>query len=157
MGVVSSTIFIRRSPEAVYDLAWRPERASDWIVGMVATENVRPGDPATGLACRFDWTYRMMGFTYRGQNCVVEAERPLRLREESSGDLVSAWAWRFESVAEGTRVHLTVTYTPPMGWLGRLLDPILLKHLNQRALNGTLANLKRLLEENSRVGQDAQD
>jgi len=148
MGVVSGTILIRRPPEAVYDLAWRPERATEWIVGMVAAGNVRPGDPATGLGCRFDWTYRMMGFTYRGQNRVVEAERPLCLREESSGDLVSIWAWRFEPLEGGTRVHLTVTYAPPLGWLGRLLDPILLRGLNQRALDGTLANLKQMLEEN---------
>jgi uncharacterized protein YndB with AHSA1/START domain len=142
-------VWIHRPPETVYDLTWRPERATEWIVGMERVENVRPGDPRTGLDCCFDWTYRMMGFAYRGQNRVVEAERPLSLREESSGDLNSTWAWRFEPTQGGTRVHLTVTYTPPLGWLGRLLDPILLKRLNRRALNGTLANLKRLLEDPS--------
>jgi uncharacterized membrane protein len=146
MTAVSQSITIHRPPEAVYDLCWRPERATEWIVGMVSTGNVRPGDPDTGLDCRFDWTYRMLGFTYRGQNRIAQAERPLRLREESSGDLDSIWAWRFEPLDAGTQVHLTVTYTPPMGWLGRLLDPILLKRLNQRALDGTLANFKRLLE-----------
>lgn len=147
MGIVSQAILIHRPPEAVYDLAWQPERATDWIVGMVATGNVRPGDPETGLGCRFEWTYRMMGLTYRGQNHIAEAERPLYLREEGSGDLISTWVWRFEPVEGGCRVHLTVTYAPPLGWLGRLLDPILLKRLNQRALDGTLANLKQLLEQ----------
>jgi uncharacterized protein YndB with AHSA1/START domain len=145
MGAVSRTVFIRRPPEAVYDLAWRPERATEWIVGMVATENVRPGDAATGLDCRFDWTYRMLGLTFRGENRIVEADRPQRLREESSGGLNSVWTWRFEEADGGTSVHLTVDYVPPMGWLGRLLDPILLRRLNQRALDGTLDNLKRLL------------
>ncbi|UCC62932.1 MAG: SRPBCC family protein [Anaerolineae bacterium] len=152
MGIVSQTVLIGRPPEAVYNLAWRPERATDWIAGMVATGNVQPGDPVTGLGCRFDWTYRMAGLTYRGQNRIVEAGRPLRLREESSGDLVSTWDWRFEPDEGGTRVHLTVTYTPPLGWLGRLLDPLLLRRLNQRALNDTLSNLKRLLE--LEIGQD---
>lgn len=147
MSVLSGAIRIHRPPEAVYDFAWQPERATEWIVNMVAVENVRPGDPATGLGWRFDWTYRLMSFTYHGQNRIVEAERPLRLREESSGDLISTWDWRFEPVEGGARAHLTVTYTPPLGWLGRLLDPILLKRLNQRALNDTLSNLKRLLEE----------
>jgi uncharacterized membrane protein len=148
MGVVEQTVLIRRPPEAVYDLAWRPERATEWIVGMVATENVRPGDGTSGLDCRFDWTYRMLGLTFRGENRIVEAERPQRLREESSGGLRSTWSWRFEPVEDGTRVHLGVAYTPPMGWLGRLLDPVLLRRLNQRALDGTLNNLKRLLEGN---------
>jgi uncharacterized protein YndB with AHSA1/START domain len=146
MGVVSHTILIHRPPEAVYDLCWRPERAAEWIVGMVATDNVRPGNPETGLDCRFAWTYRMLGFTYRGENRIVEADRPHRLREESSGDLSSRWDWRFEPAQGGAYVHLTVSYIPPLGRLGRLLDPILLKPLNQRALKGTLANLKRLLE-----------
>lgn len=146
MGVVSKTILIHRPPQAVYDLAWRPERATEWIVGMVATENIQPGDPDTGLECRFDWTYRMLGFTYHGQNRIVEAAPPHRLREESSGDLVSTWAWRFEPLEGGTQVKLTIGYTPPLGWLGRVLDPILLKPLNQRALVQTLRNFKRLLE-----------
>jgi hypothetical protein len=146
MGVVSQTILIHRPPEAVYDLAWRPERATEWIVGMVATANLQPGDPATGLDCRFDWTYRLLGLTYHGQNRIVASARPLHLREESSGDLVSTWDWRLEPLADGTRVHLTITYTPPMGWLGRLLEPILLRRLNQRALDQTLTNLKQLLE-----------
>ncbi len=146
MGVVSQTIRIQQPPDIIYDLAWRPERASEWIVGMVATANVQPGDPTTGLDCRFDWTYRMLGLTYHGQNRITAAERPLRLREESSGDLVSTWDWRLEPLADGTQVHLTINYTPPMGWLGRLLDPILLRRLNQRALDQTLTNLKQLLE-----------
>jgi uncharacterized protein YndB with AHSA1/START domain len=146
MGVVHGTILIDCPPQAVYDLSWRPERATEWIAGMESTGNVRPGDPETGSDCRFDWTYRMAGFTYRGENHIAEAERPRRLREESSGDLSSTWEWQFEPAQEGTRVDLTVSYTPPMGWLGRMLDPILLKHLNQRALDQTLANLKSLLE-----------
>jgi hypothetical protein len=147
VGVVSQTILISRRPQAVYDLAWRPERATEWIVGMVATANVLPGVPETGFGCRFDWTYRMLGLTFRGKNTIAAAERPHRLREEGSGDLTSTWDWRFEAVEKGTRVHLTVTYSPPLGWLGRLLDPILLRRLNQRALDQTLANLKRLVED----------
>jgi uncharacterized membrane protein len=148
MGVVSRTVFIRRPLDAVYDLAWRPERATEWIVGMVATENVRLADGTTGLDCRFDWTYRMLGLTFHGENRIVEADRPQRLREESSGGLNTVWTWSFEEADGGTRVHLTVGYVPPMRWLGRLLDPILLRRLNQRALDGTLDNLKRLLESN---------
>lgn len=151
MGTVSRSIVIRRPPEAVYDLAWRPERATEWIAGMVATANVQPGDPETGLGCCFEWTYRLMGFTYRGENRIVEAQRPQRLVEESSGGLTSTWSWRLEPGAEGTRVHLTVSYRPPMGWLGRLLDPIVLQRVNQRALDETLANLQRLLEGGSGV------
>jgi hypothetical protein len=154
MGTVSGSITIDRPPEAVYDLAWRPERATEWIANMVATGNIRPGDPETGLGCRFDWTYRMLGFTYRGENNIVEAVRPRHLREESSGDLVSTWDWRLEPVEGVTHVHLTVSYTPPMGWLGRLLDPVLLRALNQRALDRTLANLKRLLGSSSALAQD---
>ncbi len=75
MGVVSQTIVVHCPPETVYDLSWRPERATEWIVGMVATGNVRPGDPETGLDCRFDWTYRMLGLTYRGENRIAEADR----------------------------------------------------------------------------------
>jgi hypothetical protein len=130
----------------VYDLTWRPEQATEWIAGMIATGNVQPGDPETGLDCRFDWTYRMAGLTYHGQNRVAAAERPHRLHEESSGDLISTWEWRFEPFQEGTRVHLTIDYTPPLGFLGRLLDPILLKRLNLRALEASLNNLKGLLE-----------
>ncbi len=84
--------------------------------------------------------------TYHGENHIAAAERPYRLREESRGNLVSTWDWRFEPESGDTRVHLTVRYTPPMGWLGRLLDPIILKALNQRALDETLVNLKNLLE-----------
>ena len=146
MGTVVQTILIARPPEAVYNLAWRPERATEWIAGMVATGNVQPGDPDTGLGYRFDWTYRMAGLTFRGHNHIAEAEWPDRLREESRGGLVSTWEWRFEPADGGTRVHLTVRYTPPFGWLGRLLDPILLTGLNQRAMDATLAHLKRLLE-----------
>ena len=88
MGTVSQSIMIRRPPEDVYDLAWRPERATEWIAGMVATANIRSGDPETGLGCAFDWTYRMLGLTYRGDNRVTAADRPHSLREESRGGLV---------------------------------------------------------------------
>lgn len=147
MGTVSQTIVIRRAAEEIYDLAWRPERATEWIVGMIATGNVQLGDPDTGLGCTFDWTYRMLGLTYRGQNRITAAERPHHLLEESTGDLVSTWDWRFEPEEGDTRIHLTITYTPPMGPLGRLLDPILLKRLNQRAMDQTLVNLKQMLED----------
>jgi uncharacterized membrane protein len=146
MGTVSQTILIHRPPQDVYDLAWRPERAAEWIVGMIATGNVYPGEPESGLGCTFDWTYRMLGLTYRGQNRIAAAERPTHILEESSGELVSTWDWRFEPAGADTCVHLTITYAPPMGVLGRLLDPILLKPLNQRAMDQTLANLKHLLE-----------
>jgi uncharacterized protein YndB with AHSA1/START domain len=147
MGTVTQTIVIARPPEAVYDLAWRPERATEWITGMVATSNVRPGDPETGLGCQFDWTYRMLGLTFHGQNRIAEAERPHRLREESRGGLVSTWTWRFDPADGGTLVHITIRYTPPLGWLGRLLDPLLLTRVNQRSMDQTLANLKHLVEE----------
>jgi hypothetical protein len=146
MGIVSDGIFIRRRPEAVYDLAWRPERATEWIAGMVATANPSIGDTITGVGTCFDWTYRMAGLTYRGSNRIAAGERPGYLREESSGDLNSTWEWRFEPAEPGTNVHLTISYIPPLGWLGRLLDPPLLRALNARALRRTLGNLKQLLE-----------
>jgi ribosome-associated toxin RatA of RatAB toxin-antitoxin module len=147
MGHVSQTILIRRSPEAVYDLAWRPERATEWIVGMIQTEKVTPGDPQTGLDTSFDWTYRMLGLTYRGRNRVTAAERPHYLREEASGDLNTVWEWRFQPEGRNTRVELTIDYVPPMGMVGRLLDPVVITPANRRAFNGTLRNLKRMLEK----------
>ena len=146
MGMVSETIWIERPPDAVYDFAWRPKRAPEWIVGMIRAENVSMGDPGSGLATCFDWTYRMLGMRFQGRNCIVGAEPPHQLREESSGDLNSVWEWRFEPRKGGTHVELSVTYTPPLGALGRLLDGFMLEFFNRRALHGTLHNLKRMLE-----------
>jgi uncharacterized protein YndB with AHSA1/START domain len=146
MSQVADSIWIRASTEAVYDFAWRPERATEWIAGMIGIADVRPGNSETGLGYRFAWTYRMAGLTFHGINEVIEAERPRRMVEQATGDLDSTWTWIFTPEAGGTRVRLTVTYTPPFGVPGRLLDPVVLRSLNRRALQRTLANLKQILE-----------
>lgn len=156
------SIYVAAEPEDVYDFALH-DLASlpDWMSSVDAVESVEPGWPAVGSSHTYSRT--LGGRTVKGRTVVVEAERPRRVvtREElvleegrSDSDRAGRSVWTFEPEGSGTRVTMELLGAE-LGTLKYLLWKVLLGRRIARNLSQTLADLKRICEEELEDATDA--
>jgi uncharacterized membrane protein len=144
MSYVEHETVINVPSEDVFAALLRVEAAPQWMAGLEEVRNV------TGSAQgdSFEWTFKMAGrLTFRGKTVFSVVEPGRRLVEEGSGDLTNTWDWRLSPEMAGTFVKVRVDYTVPGGaFLGAIADKLFVEKQNQKDLEQSLADLKRMLE-----------
>jgi uncharacterized membrane protein len=144
MSYVEHETVINVPSEEVFAALLRVEAAPQWMAGLEEVHNV------TGAAQgdSFEWTFKMAGrLTFRGKTVFSVVEPGRRLVEEGSGDLTNTWDWRLSPEMAGTHVKVRVDYTVPGGaFLGAIADKLFVEKQNQKDLEQSLADLKRMLE-----------
>lgn len=144
MSHVEHQAFIGVPVEEVFAALLRVEEAPRWLVGLEEVHHVtgrNQGDT-------FDWTFKMAGaLTFKGRTTFGVVEPGRYLREDGSGDLNNTMHWRLTPELSGTQLHVRVDYTVPGGsLLGGILDKLFVERQNQKDIETSVANLKRLLE-----------
>lgn len=144
MSHVEHKALINVPVEDVFAALLRVEDAPKWMVGLETVTNVT----GHGQGDSFDWTFKMAGtLSFRGKTVLAVVQPSSYLREDGSGEMTNTMHWRLAPEGSGTRLHVRVDYVVPGGAvLGGILDKIFVERQNQKDIEQSVANLKRLLK-----------
>lgn len=139
---VDATVEIARSPEEVFAFASDVEKLPLWLNAVIEANQITEGPLAEGTELEHVLSFLGKRFTVRYETTQHEAARRLAFRS-ISGPIEMQTTIMYEPVPGGTRIDQVVT-GDTRGFF-RVAEPLLVK-LGQRQLQGSLENLKDLLE-----------
>lgn len=149
MPVIRLETFIRAPVELCFDLA------RDVGVHMASTAQTKEravGGVTSGLMGLNDevtWEARHLGMRQRLTSRITALERPRMFVDEMQRGAFKRLRHlhRFEPAEGGTRMIDEMTYTSPLGFLGRLMDALFLERYMRRFLIKHNQYIKRVAEE----------
>ena len=146
MATLERSIEIRASAETVFDFVvaeWESSM-SFWQGGVYEWKPLSQGPMGNGF--RVSYVARMLGVGFRIEMEVKDFERHEGWAAVSRKGPAAEGRWRFVSDDGTTRFTYGLSYDLPPPFLGPLMDKLLMKRLWSRAIERSLANLKRLIE-----------
>ncbi|MBT8451307.1 MAG: SRPBCC family protein [Deltaproteobacteria bacterium] len=141
MASWKDSILIHASPEDVFAYVDDPTELPTWLPGMIEVRNVE----GTGLGQQYEYTYKMGGLQFRGQNVVIEYVPNERGLHHVLGMISALWEYSVEPHANGTVLNIEVEYTIPIPVLGRIAERLAIKQ-NAASFELALINVKDVLE-----------
>ena len=154
MGRIQGTILIEASPETIWEIVNDADRWSEWIAFTDRVTYISEGSFGEGTV------YREKGgpgtLNAESEWRVTEFDPPRRqVHRGDLGIMQPVLTFELDPSDGSTRVHQTVDFEllPQARPLGRLLERLFVRRLMQRALNTTIRNLKRVVEEKE-IGND---
>lgn len=130
-------------PETVFDFIDHWPNAMRYLKRMVRWEPVDPSN--TGVGGVFHVAVQAGPTRLNGRLEVTEHDRPNRIAFRSLDGPRVDGSWTLTPADGGTRVVLESYYEPPGGLVGRLVASFIRQNA-QNDLNGSLRELKRLIE-----------
>ena len=141
MAWTKNSIIVNLPPSRVFAYVNDPNNLPDWMPGMIEVRNLS----GFGEGQQYDWTYKMLGFRFRGQSVVVEYEPGTRAVHQSIGMISSDWTITVEPHEEGTKLTTEAEYSIPVVVLGKLAENIAARW-NDRDMQAALLNVKEMME-----------
>jgi uncharacterized protein YndB with AHSA1/START domain len=149
MPQVEQSIDISAPPAVVFGLiADQPERIVEWWPSFELQQRVTPPPTAVGSASRY--VYNMMGIRIKGEHQVLQCDPPLHLVVRTLSGIDSMFDFTLAELDGGTRLTVQVAYALPGSMLGARLNRHNMEQQNERDLVQGLANLKALIEAETR-------
>lgn len=142
MAKIDQTIVIHAPVEKIFKFMSDPNNLLEIWPAMDTIRNVIPS-PNGGF--NFEWTYKMAGMHFDGASETTEYVLNKRHSTRSKKGIESTFRWEYESIAEGTRLHLEVEYKVPLPLIGKLAEAVILKQ-NEHEAHTMLHNLKDRIE-----------
>lgn len=116
----SAQTLIRRAPNTVFAWVADHRNVAKVLDGVSRWEPL--GDTSRGPGARFRVAMQALGLPLENVLVLDRWDEPSEIGWHSESGLVAqTGGWRFEAEAGGTRVTLTIRYTPPGGALGGLV------------------------------------
>jgi len=144
MTRIEKSISINASREQVFDLAYYPERTSEWLVGMSEVRDISPGE--VGVGTTYHYTFQMAGVKLSGKATFLEFDPPNKAVVKTEGGADSVWTWTYEAQGDGTLLTCAIEYTIPGAALGRIADKLIVERTNAHNLEQSLKNIKGIVE-----------
>ncbi len=142
MARIEASVVINRPVEEVFEFVTNPKNDLLWQPGVLESEQTSEGPMGVGTTLRS--VSQFMGRRMEGIGEVIGYKANKKITyKEASGPTSGELSLTFEPVEGGTRVTLVGEWEP-RGFF-RLPDPIVVR-MTQRDVEGSLANLKDILE-----------
>jgi uncharacterized membrane protein len=142
--LIRKSIAISASPEDVFNYVTNYSTQPDWITFIREVE-ITSGDgksEGTTDRCLFK-----LGPRAQTLDAVwTEYDPPRAFAGEATSGLEMEGRMTFDPGDGGTHVEWTISYEPPMGPLGALLDALFMNRLFQNEIEESLESLKAQLE-----------
>lgn len=142
MAKLEQTIVIRAPVEKVFNFMADPRNLPEIWPSMLEVRKVTT-NPNGGVD--FEWVYKMAGLKFDGASITAEFVKNKYSETRSTKGIESIFRWNYESIAEGTRLHLEVEYKIPIPLIGKLAEAVIVKQ-NEHEANNMLNNLKDRME-----------
>jgi carbon monoxide dehydrogenase subunit G len=141
MSEVTTTIDIKASPEAVWDVVMDPERLQEWVTIHRKLVS-HSGDEMEQVMCIHRVNFHVkwdLAVCEHAARAVWKGKGPARSRAETEYVLTP--------VDGGTRFEYRNEFKPPLGPLGAVAGRALVGGVPEREANASLRRLKNLLEK----------
>jgi uncharacterized membrane protein len=142
--LIRKSIHISASPEDVFNYVTNTSTQPDWI-SFIREVEITSGDgksEGTTDRCLFK-----LGPRAQTLDAVwTEYDPPRAFAREATSGLEMEGRMTFDLRDDGTHVEWTMSYEPPMGPLGALLDALFMNRVFQNEMEESLESLKARLE-----------
>ncbi len=146
--LVSKSVAINERVEKVFAFVADPSNWPKYIPGLKEVKGISAEDIAEGSA--FQWTYRIKGFTLRGEGKVAYHEKNRGLTLQMHSMMPLRKNIRFEEECGGTRLYVEVGYKAP-GKVMSYLFNLVRKSLNIMETTAVLERIKVMCETGADV------
>ena len=144
MPVVEETVVISKPRAEVFAYAADSANFLDWSSNVIEYEATPPGPVQVDTTAR--GVTRVAGRNVEWAAEVTELEDGVMFGYQSVvSPMAFTYTYRFEDVADGTRVSFRQDVPTIGGFFGKLADPIVTR-MYARSVSTNLANLKEMLE-----------
>ena len=141
MAKVERSITIDAPVEKVFSYISNPNNELESIPSITDIRDVT----GEGLGRKWGWTYKMVGFSLKGESEVIEYIPNQRLVHKSKGGIESTWTYTFNPENGGTRLNVVVEYKIPIPVLGKVGERMVLNR-TEREADLAMTNTKESLE-----------
>lgn len=142
MATVERSVTINAPVEEVFRYMDHPPHQAEITPGIAEVSNV---ERLPGGGSRSEWTYEMVGVSFRGRVEATEYVPNRRIAFDMRGGVEGKIRWDFRPRDWGTEFTYSADYTVPVPALGGALARLAVGH-NEREVEATLANLKERME-----------
>jgi uncharacterized membrane protein len=141
MAKLERIITINAPVEKVFSYITDPNKQPEWQSAIIEVRDIT----GEGVGQRFGWTYKAMGFTWKGEDEVLKHIPNQRYATRSTGGIKSTWTYNFKAEGGRTRVDLELEYTMPVPVLGKFAEHFAIRQA-ERIVDHDIATLKDILE-----------
>ena len=152
MARIVGDIDVPGRPSGVFRFCHDMDRRPDWDERVTRAKIITPKPVRTGTVIRVDSLPPRGGPVFSWEGAFVTYSYPSSSRlvvidaAPSSYFANATEEWSFSRSDGGTQVRLVWEYQP-RGILGRITDPLVTRRSVRRAINQTLDNLQRALQD----------
>jgi hypothetical protein len=151
MAQLDASVFIRATPERVWDVIADVPGQASWMVDVRKLEF--PGEQRSGAGTVVQVTSDLFGLPLVHDTMRITTwEPPVRYDVEHGGQFTGTGAFILEPVPGGTVFHWLEDFKPPLGPLGELGFKLIVGAQMRRVFRRSLENLRELAETRGNVG-----
>lgn len=145
MSVINKSISINAPLSKVFGFVTSPENWTRYVTSLVDVSDFSGDAPAKGST--FNWTYKMMGFKFKGKGEVTENVKNKKFGLQLQSKVKINEHYEFESKGDGvTELHVRVEYEMPGEMMKFVTDNRLVERLNNLEAKNVLDKIKMLCE-----------
>jgi carbon monoxide dehydrogenase subunit G len=141
MAKVERSIIVNAPVEKVFSYISDPNNELDSIPSITDIRDIK----GEGVGQKWGWSYKMVGFSLKGESEVTEHIPNQRFVHKSKGGIQSTWTYTFSPENGGTKLNVVVEYTIPIPVLGKVGERMVLNR-TEREADLAMTNIKEKLE-----------
>jgi carbon monoxide dehydrogenase subunit G len=143
MSEIHKTTTFDSPVEKVFELVDNPENIPKYIPNVERVADVKRTDGRIGDTFRV--IYKVLGMTFDERFTVTGYEPKRKLVSNFDGGMKGTFSWTFEPQGSQTECSLDIEYQVGGGVLGKAADALLLERSNEKNMDQSLENLRRVL------------
>jgi len=143
MSEIHKTTTFDSPVEKVFELVDNPENIPKYIPNVERVADVKRTDGRIGDTFRV--IYKVLGMTFDEKFTVTGYEPKRKLVSNFDGGMKGTFSWTFEPQGSQTECSLDIEYQVGGGVLGKAADALLLERSNEKSMDQSLENLRRVL------------
>jgi uncharacterized membrane protein len=143
MSEIHKTVTFDAPVQKVFELVDNPENIPNYIPSVERVVDVKRTDGRIGDTFRV--IYKVLGISFDEKFTVTGYEVNRKLVSNFDGGMKGTFTWTFEAQGTQTECSMDIQYQVGGGILGKAADALLLERTNEKNMDESLENMRRLL------------
>ncbi len=145
MSEIHKTVTFDSSVERVFELVDEPNNIPKYIPNVDRVLDVKRTDRRIGDTFRV--IYKVLGISFDEKFTVTDYERNRKVATSFDGGMKGTFTWTFEAQGAETECSVDIEYAVAGGILGKAADALLLERTNEKNIDESLENMRRVLAD----------
>jgi carbon monoxide dehydrogenase subunit G len=143
MSEIHKTVTFDAPVEKVFELVDNPDNIPNYIPNVERVADVKRSDGRIGDTFRV--IYKVLGISFDEKFTVTGYEPRRKLVSKFDGGMKGTFSWTFEPQGAQTECSLDIEYQVGGGILGKAADALVLERTNEKNMDESLENIRRVL------------